>query len=73
MLTIFGACYLVPVVAAVANAILSTFALTRENRALYIANIVCGFMMGDAPTNAIAGIFGLILLNRKAKQEPKAE
>ena len=71
MFSILGGVYLIPVIASVVNGFLSTFALTRESKALYIANIIFGFMMLDVPTNAVAGIFGLILLARKNKAKPE--
>ena len=58
-----GVTFLVLTALPIVNAIFAFIARKRENKALYILNIVFGFM-SDVIVNAIGGIFGLISLKK---------
>ena len=68
MFLVFGITFIIPVVFQIANAVISGITIKKENKALYIANIVFGLLSG-VELNFIAGIFGLIDLARKPKND----
>ncbi len=61
---VLGIVFLILVVFCIANAVLSFIAREKQNKALYIINIVLGVASG-VELNVVGAIFGLVTISRE--------